>query len=79
MKLNSKVCEIYLIIALFTSKYAGKTRLSKLRNKLRTCDFCGKCARAVLISDNTMQQRGEAVSANHCRKAENNEYTEPIA
>ena len=53
------------------------TRPSKLHRKLRTCKFCVKCARAVLMSDNTMQQRGAAVSASHCRKAENNESTEP--
>lgn len=41
---------------ILTSKYAGVTRLSKLRKALWTRELCGKCAHAVLMSAVTQFQ-----------------------
>lgn len=52
--------------------YTGTPHPSKLRKKLQTYEFCAKSAIAsLLLSGNMMWQRSEAISADHCRKAEN--------
>lgn len=64
-------------LRIYRSKYIISFSWYDSSRYAKSCrQFCAECL--VLMSGVTMQQRGEIVSANRCRKAENNESTKPL-
>lgn len=82
--MNANGLNILRMNVCFQLPSSGNIGLERLSAFISACSprdttlpQCGHVsARAVLLSDSTTQQRGEAVSANQCRKAENNESIE---